>query len=268
MLRRPHYIALGIVVLVTVVLLKLPSRAATKLKLAISAVYLPLFGTAGSTQKSVEKAANAVMPRKELLEQLTELQKQNQQLRLRTMQLEALAQENNKLREHLGLPKEVLWKGKWGRVVAKDPANWWRTIRIDRGSRDGIVTNAAVFTEEGLVGRVSDVGFTHSQVVLVGDPDCGVSVIIEETRDHGMVRPTASVPLDPSIVELNWLPRNAKLAPGQRVITSGMSNYFPKGILLGHIIDFRSVGYGLYTEARIKLAVNMNGLEEVFVFLP
>src|SRR6185503_2469730 len=112
MLRRPHYIALGIVVLVTVVLLKLPSRAATKLKLAISAVYLPLFGTAGSTQKSVEKAANAFMPRKELLEQLTELQKQNQQLRLRTMQLEALAQENNKLREHLGLPKEVLWKGK------------------------------------------------------------------------------------------------------------------------------------------------------------
>src|SRR5881409_3690920 len=98
MLRRPHYIALGIVVLVTVVVLKLPSRTATKLKLAISALYVPLFGTAGSTQKTVEKAGNAVVPRKELLEQLVELQKENQQLRLRSMQLESLAQENNRLR--------------------------------------------------------------------------------------------------------------------------------------------------------------------------
>jgi rod shape-determining protein MreC len=268
MLRKPHYIALGIVLLVTVVLLKLPSRTATKLKLAISALNIPFFGAVSSAQKTIEKAGNAVTPRKELLAQLEESQKQIKQLQLRSMQLESLAQENNRLRAHLQIPKEVLWQGKWGRVVAKDPANWWRTIRIDRGSRDGMLTNAAVITEEGLVGRVSEVGFTHSQVVLVGDPDCGVSVLVEESRDHGMIRPTASVPLDPSIVELNWLPRNAKLAPGQRVVTSGLSNFFPKGILVGHVVDFRSVGYGLYTEARIKLAVNMNALEEVFVLLP
>jgi rod shape-determining protein MreC len=268
MLRKPHYIALGIVVLVTVAVLKLPSHPATKLKLAVSALYVPLFGAATSAQKTVERAGNAVVPRKELLDRVAELQQENQQLRLRSMQLETLLQENNRLRNHLQLPKKVQWKTRLARVVAVDPANWWRTIRIDLGSRDGVVTNSPVLTVDGLVGRVSEVGYTHSQVVLVGDPDCRVSVLIEETREHGVIEPTASTPLDPTIVELRYLPRHSKLAPGQRVITSGWGGIFPADIVVGHIVDFRSIGYGLHNEARIKLQVNMNTLEEVFVKVP
>jgi len=118
------------------------------------------------------------------------------------------------------------------------------------------------------VGRVSEVGVTHSRVVLVGDPDCRVSVLIEETREHGVIAPTTSTPLDPTVVELGYLSRHSKLAPGQRVITSGIGGVFPKGIAVGNIVDFRSIGYGLYNEARIKLQVNMNTLEEVWVKLP
>ena len=268
MLRRPHYIALGIVVLVTVAILKLPSRTATKLKLAVSTLYVPLFGAAGSTEKTVEKAGNAVVPRKELVAQLDEVQRANQQLRLRAAQLETLAQENTRLRSLLQLPKLVPWNLKPAQVVARDPANWWRTVRIDRGSRDGVVTNSPVLNIDGLVGRVSEVGLTHSQVVLVGDPNCPVSVLIEETREHGVIEPTSSTPLDSTIVELGYLSRNAKLAPGQRVITSSYGGIFPKGIVVGHIVDFHSVDFGLYTQARIKLSVNMNALEEVFVKLP
>lgn len=268
MLRRPHYIALGIVVLLTVVILKLPGRTATKLRLTVSSSYLALFGAVGSTQKTVEKAGDAVVPRAELLDQVKELEKEVQQLRLQRLQDETLAQENDRLRKELQLPKRVPWKVTLARVVAVDPANWWRTVRIDRGSRDGVVTNASVLTLDGLVGRVSEVGFTHSRVVLVGDPDCRVSVLVEETREHGVIAPTTSTPLDPTIVELGYLSRHSKLAPGQRVITSGIGGVFPKGIVVGNIVDFRSIGYGLYNEARIKLQVNMNTLEEVWVKLP
>jgi rod shape-determining protein MreC len=268
MLRRPHYIALGIVVLLTVVVLKLPGRTATNLKLKISSLFVPLFGAIGSTQKTAEKASDAVVPRGDLLDQLNQLQKEKQQLQLRNMQLETLAQENARLREQLRLPKHLPWKTVLARVVAVDPANWWRTVRIDRGSRDGVVTNAPVFTLDGLVGRVSEVGFTHSRVVLVGDPDCRVSVLIEETREHGVIAPTTSTPLDPTIVELGYLSRHSKLAPGQRVVTSGIGGIFPKGILVGQVVDFRSIGYGLYNEARVKLQINMNTLEEVWVKMP
>jgi rod shape-determining protein MreC len=268
MLRRPHYIALGIVVLLTVVILKLPGRTATSLRLKISSAFVPLFGAVGSTQKTVEKASDALVPRDDLLEQLSQLQNEIQQLRLRNMQLETQAEENRRWREKFQLPKDLPWKRVLAQVVAVDPANWWRTVRIDRGSRDGVVTNAPVFTVDGLVGRVSEVGFTHSRVVLVGDPDCRVSVLIEETREHGVIAPTTSTPLDPTIVELGYLSRHSKLAPGQRVITSGKGGIFPKGILVGHVVDFRSIGYGLYNEARLKLQINMNTLEEVWVKLP
>lgn len=268
MLRKPHYIALGIVVLVTVVVLKLPGRTATQLKLVVAGMFLPLDGAVDSIQKTAAKGADAVVPRSELVDQVKELEKEVQQLRLRAVQLEALSHENTRLRSQLQLPTHVPWKLKIARVVAVDPANWWRTVRIDRGSRDGVVTNSPVLTLEGLVGRVSEVGVTHSRVVLVGDPDCRVSVLIEETREHGVIAPTTSTPLDPTIVEMGYLSRHSKLAPGQRIITSGIGGVFPKGIDVGNIVDFRSVDYGLYNEARIKLQVNMNSLEEVWVKLP
>ena len=52
------------------------------------------------------------------------------------------------------------------------------------------------------------------------------------------------------------------------VVTSGVGGIFPPGILVGQIADFRTVGYGLYREARVSLAVKMNSLEEVWVKAP
>jgi hypothetical protein len=52
------------------------------------------------------------------------------------------------------------------------------------------------------------------------------------------------------------------------VVTSGDGGVFPPGILVGQIADFRTMGYGLYREARVSLAVKMNSLEEVWVKTP
>lgn len=268
MFRRPHYIALGAVILLTLVVLRLPGRTVAHLKLTVSSVFLPLFGLAGSTQQLADKTGAALVPRKELQNQIERLEKENQEWRLRAAQWEAVAQENARFRQHYGWQKQAPWKLKLARIVGQDPANWWRTIRIDRGLRDGITTNAPVLTAEGLVGRVSEVGFAYSQVVLVGDPDCRVAVMIEETRDHGVIAPASSSPLDPGLVELGYLPRNSQLRAGQKVVTSGFGEIFPPGILVGQLVDFRSVGYGLYTEARVKVQVRMNTLEEVWVKLP
>lgn len=270
MLRRPHYIIFGLVIVLTLVVLQLPARTTSKLKLAISSLFLPLFGLTGSTQQLAAKAGSSMVPRQELLRQLERLEKENQELRLRTVQWETVAQENARLREHFAWQKQAAWNLKLARVVGRDPANWWRTLRIDQGSHDGITLNAPVFTAEGegLVGRVSAVGLKQSQVVLVGDPDCRVSVLIEETRDHGVLAASSSSPLDPTLVELVYLPRNSRLRAGQKVITSGEGGIFPKNILVGRLVDFRSVGYGLYTEARVALQVRMNSVEEVWVKLP
>ena len=168
----------------------------------------------------------------------------------------------------LGFQKQSRWNLKAARVIGRDPANWWRTIKIDLGRQAGSQLDLPVLTAEGfLVGRVSEVGLGYSQVTLVGDPNCRVAALVQETRDNGIVGPSSSSTLDPSLADITLL-RSSDLKTGQKVVTSGLSEIFPKGILIGEILDYRNVSYGLYQEARIKLAVNVNRLEEVFVKMP
>jgi rod shape-determining protein MreC len=148
----------------------------------------------------------------------------------------------------------------------RDPANWWRTIQIDLGSRDGIQTNLPVLTNEGLVGRISAVSFVSSQVVLIGDPNCKVSALVENaTHDMGMV--STGEPLDNSFGQLGYLASTANLKPGQNVFTSGLGGIFPKGIPIGKIVDAQSIEYGLATEANVKLNANLGALEQVWVLI-
>jgi rod shape-determining protein MreC len=140
-------------------------------------------------------------------------------------------------------------------------------VQIDLGSRDGLTNNLPVLTPEGLVGRVSSVGLTRSQVVLIGDPNCKVSALVEnQAHDVGVI--SASEPLDSTLVELTYLSGNADLKPGQKVVTSDLGVIYPKGIPIGQIVDARQVEFGLYSEARVKLSVNLGALEQVWVLFP
>ncbi len=264
MFKQKNYLALGAVVFVAVLLLSLPTRATARLKLAVGSWFLPLFGLAGAGQQLPADLADSVLPRRELLKEIDDLRRENQQLKEQQIQTTAIARENDQLRSSLGWQREAPWRLKLANVVMRDPANWWRTVQIDLGSRDGIQTNQPVLTADGLVGRVSAVNYLSSQVVLIGDPNCRVSALVENaTHDMGVL--SAGGPLDTSLVQLSYLASSANLKPGQNVLTSGLGGVFPKGIPIGKIVDAQSIEYGLATEANVKLNANLGALEQVFV---
>jgi rod shape-determining protein MreC len=237
------------------------------LKLVVGSWFLPLFGLTGTVQQLPVSAADAILPRRELLRQLEALRRENEQLRVQASQADATARENDQLRALFGWQRQVPWKLKLASVIMRDPANWWHTVQIDLGSRDGVTNNLPVLTPDGLVGRVSSVSYTHAQVVLISDPNCKVSAVVENPgRDMGVISPGG--PLDNSFVELSYLSGNANLKAGQNVFTSGLGGVFPKGIPIGQIVDARPVEFGLYTEARVKLLVNLGSLEQVWVLFP
>ncbi|MGD1087831.1 MAG: rod shape-determining protein MreC [Verrucomicrobiota bacterium] len=267
MFKQKHYLALGAVTLVALLIFSLPPSVTARLKLAVGSLFLPLFGLNSAAQELLVTAADAVLPRRELLQQLDNLRRENQQLKVQALQATATAHENDQLHELLGWQKQTLWKLRLANVVLRDPANWWHTVQIDLGSRDGLTNNLPVLTPEGLVGRVSSVGLTRSQVVLIGDPNCKVSALVEnQAHDVGVI--SASEPLDSTLVELTYLSGNADLKPGQKVVTSDLGVIYPKGIPIGQIVDARQVEFGLYSEARVKLSVNLGALEQVWVLFP
>jgi len=280
MLNKRYYIALGIVVVVTLFLLKLPHSAAHQVKRGVAGFFLPLFGLKASAARVSDKAATAVTSKAELARQVEQFARENQELKIQLSQTEELARENARLRQYFGFAKQLPWKTKMGRVIGRDPVNWWKTFRIDLGSRDGMVPNLAVVVPQSsstnifpvtcLVGRLGEVGLTQSQVILLGNPDCRVSVFVEQNkiREAGVIAPASPVPVDSSIVELSFLSRNSKLSPGMLVVTSGEGGIFPKGIVVGQVVDWKTIGYGLYNEARVKIEVRPSSLEEVWVKLP
>jgi rod shape-determining protein MreC len=268
MFKRKNYFALGAVVLVTLAIFSLPPRAASRLKLAVGSLFLPLFGLANTAQQLPVTAADAILSRRELLKQLENLRRENQQLKFLQLQTAATVRENDQLRAAIGWQKQMPWKLKLANVVMRDPANWWRTAQIDLGSRNGVTVNLPILSPEGfLVGRVSSVDQFKSQIILIGDPNCRVSARVENaTHDIGVLG--AGGPLDDSLVGLSYLSSGANLKSGQNVATSGEGGIFPPGIPIGQIVDAQQVEFGLYTEARVKLNANLGALEEVWVLFP
>src|SRR6266699_2497882 len=265
MQKRQYSLATGLVLLIVLVLLNLPEQPAARIKLALGGLFLPLFGLVGSVQQLAQQAGNALVPRSTLVKQLDQLRKENEELRQQLMQIQDAWRENAQLRQALGWQRRVPWALQPARVVGQDPANWWRTMLIDVGSRDHIRPNMSVLTAEGLVGRIDKVGPYRSSVVMVGDPNCRFSAQVQEPRDKstaakGIISPSVSS-LDRLLVDLIYVPGVAVLKPGQSVVTSGDGGTFPKGITVGQSVDVRTNDYGMNLEARVKLAVNLNRLE-------
>jgi len=265
-LTRAQYKAAGLVVLLTLVLLNLPSRTAETLKSVLASLFLPFVGLASSSEALAAGALDKITPRKELARQNVLLRKENQQLRALLFQLQEQARENARLRELLGWQKQTQWNLRVARVIARDPANWWRALHINLGSKDGLRENVPVLTPDGLVGRVGTVGLASAQVLLLGDPNCRVSATVDnEKRDTGVIGPAG--PIQTDIVELNYLPRTADVKPGQAVVTSGLGGVFPRGIPIGKIVDAAPAPDEMHMKARVRLSANLSGLEEVLVLM-
>jgi rod shape-determining protein MreC len=269
MFKRPHLIGFGLVAVLALFVLNLPSQTTARLKLALSGLFLPLFGLASSAQKLGESGGLRLLSKSTLISQLEKLERENEELRLQVMQGEETIRENAVLRDALQWQPRLRWKARLARVITRDPANWWRSVQIDLGANAGLVKDMPVITSQGLVGRIQDVGSNSSQVALLGDSRCQVPAVIDNSsRDKGILRPGEASVLDESIVELAYLPRGSQAVPGQKVFTSGLGGIFPAGIPIGQITDTNSVSYGLYLEARVKLFSDLRELEEVWVVYP
>lgn len=268
MLKRPQYLALGGTLFLLLALLNLPSSVSERLKLAVSGSFLPLFGLRSASQTFLDRASYQLLPRSVLIEEIVKSRKEIADLQSALLQSQDALGENARLRAALGNPPKGPWNRRFARVIGRDSTTWWRTLRIDLGSRDGIQPNQVVMTPAGLVGRISQVGLTHSDVALVGDAECGVAVVVRETRDQGIIKPGQASTGEGGHVDLSLLQNSPEVMAGQWVVTSGLGGVFPGGIPVGTIQDSRPMEGGLFTTARVRLSAPLNRLEEVWVLQP
>src|SRR5215212_4518826 len=107
MFKRPHLVGLGAALALAMILLNLPGHTTSRLKFALSSLYLPLFGIARSAEKAGEAAGMRAMPKGALIEQIEKLHRENDELRLEAMQHQETIRENAVLREAAGWQKKA-----------------------------------------------------------------------------------------------------------------------------------------------------------------
>ena len=164
-----------------------------------------------------------------------QLKAQNDELVLRSLLYEELEEENAQLRAMLGEYEErASMNPLLARVVASESGNYFSTFTINKGKSDGVDTQMAVITAEGLIGYVYEVFDTTSKVITIIDDQASLAALIESSRDQGAVKGTLGSTGE-ALCRMYYLSADSVPRPGDRVITSGVGVSFPKGLLIGYV---------------------------------
>jgi len=242
----------------------LPPESTGKLKSVGSALFLPFFKAKASIDQSVENIPIQTLSKGALKSRVLELEKKLAEAEIQIQEMEEIQRQLNNISRFIDFPEYNRWDMTAGRVVFRDPANWWRTVSIDLGEKEGIKKGMPVVTSRGLVGKIIEVHKGFSKVQLIGDDKSSVGAMLE-SGEAGIIRINHSNRVNPTIVEMDFLPSYSTPQQGDWVVTSGLSGYIPKGIRIGQVIDSNTIDHGLYKQARVKLTVNLSALEQVWV---
>ena len=257
-------------------MLKLSRRTITSFILVACVVFLisifsPFFKD--STQKTFQphltligllkrECAGIIFYHRNMVE-LDRLSAETDNLRRRLFDLREIEQENDRLKGLLGFKQKSPLRLVAARVIARSPDSWSSSVIIDKGRYNGIRRGMAVVNTRGLVGRVIEVAENNSKILLANDPSQGISSIVQRSRQEGLV----SGSLGSNLI-MRYLPDDAQIEAGDIIVTSELSQIYPKGLLVGKVVNIGKEFSGLSRYAVVKPAAELSSIEEVLVIIP
>jgi rod shape-determining protein MreC len=153
----------------------------------------------------------------------------------RLLQWQAIARqleaENAALRGLVGFVPEAAASEVSARVIGASGGAYVRSVLVAAGARHGVRKGQAAVAGAGLAGRVTEVGDRSARVLLITDLNSRIPVVIESSRDQAILAGDNS-----DRPRLDYLRPNARVAPGDRVVTSGIGGIFPPGIPVGVVV--------------------------------
>jgi len=180
-------------------------------------------------------------------------------LRVEQVRLRDDAEQARRLQSLLGFKEHFISKTVAAQVIGSSGSDYSRSVFIDKGSNEGIRKDMAVITADGVVGKILRADSGTSQVLLLDDQSSGVGAILEGSRLQGVLRGT---PVGEVVLEK--VLSDEQVQPGERVMTSGGDQIFPKGLPAG-VVTSVTRGPEAFLNIRVRPAANLGRLEEVLV---
>ena len=188
------------------------------------------------------------------------LKSENDQLLTQLQLLEEYRTENTRLSALLNFKNELNRATLPARVISKDILIDQKSILIDKGSKQGVQRLQAVVSPKGVVGYVIAVEPNSARVLLLTDRSANIDATIQRTRARGIV-----AGISRSSCRLKYIMRKEDVAEGDIIVTSGRQGYFPKGFIVGNVLEVSASPAGVSFMAKVKPAVAVDKLEEVLI---
>jgi rod shape-determining protein MreC len=157
------------------------------------------------------------------------------------------------------------------RVIARSPSSWFQSFQINKGTSDGVRVNQPVVNSVGLVGKVKEVSDGNAVVMLLTDPDFGVSASALQSGEPGSVGPAVG---DPGDLRFELVPNAKDVRRGETIITAGtstsarvstLSSLYPRGILIGTVKRIETGEGELDRVIHVEPAADLRSLDIVEV---
>jgi rod shape-determining protein MreC len=190
-----------------------------------------------------------------------ELKRRLADLQIELQQQRAMADRSRGLESLLKLRDQSALTTAAATIIASGATPDFRTLTIDKGSRDGLRSDMAVLAPAGVVGRVVVPSLRAAKIQLLIDRNAAAGAIVERSRAQGVI-----IGQGDDRLYMEYVSEAADIVAGDMVMTSGIDGIFPKGFIIGQIESVEKTGPA-YKRITVKPAVDFSSLEEVLVVL-
>ena len=178
---------------------------------------------------------------------------------------DALARENDRLRDALELTKEredyVLVDAY---IIGESSNDWTSTFTIDRGTSSGITEGMCAITANGeVVGLVTEAGSNYAVIKSILDSSLEISATMSSYGYGGVVQGGYTSGYE-NLLRMDYIPSSAVIRNNDQVVTAG-STVYPRNLVLGHVVDAGYEETGVAKFAILEPAADIDNLEQVFI---
>ena len=242
--------------------------------------FYPFIQVSKNIELMIARQVLAMQARPRLASAVEQLQRQNTILAAQVQKYHRLEADNECLRQELNMPRRSNHHEVYAEVIVRDPSTWNELFVISKGKNDGIEQGDIVLTFDFsarsdtpscvLAGRIIEVSARTSVVATIINPACHLNVVLAESGANGTLMGNGSSSVTALVSNL---PLRSKYGIGEMVLTSGFSEYIPRGICVGYLTNASIEGNHaavvhdgeLYAEAWVCPAVSLDMIRFVVV---
>ncbi len=263
--KSKSIIAVAVITVVTAAGTAFFGGADNAVSSALKTVFSPFQSVVSAAANSVNEFRVFIMEARSYKEENERLVSEIKELKRENRGEEALRAENDRLKNMLNLVESNEdYDMVAAEIISFEPNNWYDTIVINRGTSSGIDVDDAVITPDGVVGKVTEVGYSWARIKSILNTENAMGVRVSRTGDIAVVEGDAVLTTDKKC-KMTFIDKGAAVIVGDLLETSGSGGIYPAGLKVGNITSIQQDSTGMLQYAEVEPSADFNNLYEVIV---